>query len=164
MVKNVIIHNLRSIHNVGAILRTCDGFGVSHVYIGGTSPYPRVPDDSRLPHIIDKQTSAIAKVALGAETSLRITHYNEVTLLLTELKSWTRLVGLEQDRCAIPLSTYHNSQPISLLIGEEVAGIETDLRQMCDDLIEIPMSGQKESFNVSVACGIALYALHTSQQ
>jgi tRNA G18 (ribose-2'-O)-methylase SpoU len=71
-----------------------------------------------------------------------------------------RIVGLEQDERSIMLPDYHATDKIALLLGEEVEGIASNMREMCDDLIEIPMVGQKESFNVSVATGIALYALN----
>jgi tRNA G18 (ribose-2'-O)-methylase SpoU len=61
------------------------------------------------------------------------------------------------------LPAYHPAEKIALLLGEEVEGITADMRQLCDDLIEIPMVGQKESFNVSVAAGIALYALSSAR-
>ena len=70
-----------------------------------------------------------------------------------------RIVGLEQDSRSIPLQDYVKTDKIALLLGEEVNGITDDMRNQCDDLIEIPMVGKKESFNVSVATGIALYAL-----
>lgn len=70
-----------------------------------------------------------------------------------------RIVGLELDDRAINISDYRPTEKIVLLLGEEVEGISEDIRDQCDDLIEIPMRGQKESFNVSVACGIALYQL-----
>jgi tRNA G18 (ribose-2'-O)-methylase SpoU len=74
-------------------------------------------------------------------------------------KSGFRIVGLEQDKKSIMLNDYKTPEKVALLLGEEVFGITDNLRQECDDLIEIPMKGQKESFNVSVAAGIALYAL-----
>jgi tRNA G18 (ribose-2'-O)-methylase SpoU len=74
-----------------------------------------------------------------------------------------RIVGLEQDERSTPLPTYKPSQKIALLLGEEVEGITAELRTLCDDIIEIPMVGKKESFNVSVATGIALYALSIAQ-
>jgi len=72
-----------------------------------------------------------------------------------------RLVALEQEDRSINLADYETPDKIALLIGEEVHGIEADLLAQCQDVLEIPMVGQKESFNVSVATGIALYALTT---
>ena len=73
-----------------------------------------------------------------------------------------RLVGLEQDARSSVLSTYRVPEKVALFLGEEVHGIEQLLLDQCDDIIEIPMQGKKESFNVSVAAGIALYALTTN--
>jgi len=154
----VIAHNIRSAHNVGAIFRTCEGFGVQHIILSGYTPYPTTAHDTRLPHIANKLTAQIHKTALGAETMVPFS-YRE-TLDLSEVKQQGyRIVGLEQDARSVMLPDYVAPEKVALLLGEEVEGIATDLRGQCDDLIEIPMKGQKESFNVSVAAGIALYAL-----
>ena len=70
-----------------------------------------------------------------------------------------RIVGLEQSSRSIPLPDYQPPDKIALLLGEEVGGITAELLELCDDTVEIPMFGHKESFNVSVATGIALYEL-----
>ena len=154
----VIAHNIRSTHNVGSIFRTSEGFGVTKIILSGYTPYPRLPVDTRLPHISDKLTAQIHKTALDAETIVPF-EYQE-TLDLQNLRSQGyRIVGLEQDDRSIMLADYKTPEKVALLLGEEVEGITSDLRDLCDDLIEIPMVGHKESFNVSVATGIALYGL-----
>jgi 23S rRNA (guanosine2251-2'-O)-methyltransferase len=156
----VIVHNIRSTHNVGAIFRTCEGFGVAKIILSGYSPYPKMSHDTRLPHISDKLTAQIHKTALGAETMVPFEYQAELDL--TKIREQgLKIVGLEQDKRSILLNNYKITGNIALLLGEEVEGITADLRDQCDDLIEIPMHGQKESFNVSVAAGIALYALTT---
>jgi 23S rRNA (guanosine2251-2'-O)-methyltransferase len=154
----VIAHNIRSTHNIGSIFRTCEGFGVSKIIFSGYSPYPKLSNDTRLPHIIAKLTAQIHKAALGAETMVPFEYQEKPDLALLKTQGFT-IVGLEQDKRSILLKNYVAPQKIALLLGEEVHGITNDLRNQCDDLIEIPMIGQKESFNVSVAAGIALYAL-----
>lgn len=155
----LIAHNIRSTHNIGAIFRTAEGFGVSKIICSGYTPYPTLgPDDPRLPHIREKLTKQIHKTALGAEAIVPFS-YNIAPDLTTLRNDGYRIVGLEQDVHAVPLCTYTPPARIALLLGEEVEGIAADLRRECDDLIEIPMKGEKESFNVSVAAGIALYAL-----
>ncbi|HSW91166.1 MAG TPA: TrmH family RNA methyltransferase [Candidatus Saccharimonadales bacterium] len=154
----VIAHNIRSTHNVGAIFRTSEGFGVSKIILSGYTPYPRIAKDPRLPHIVDKLTSQIHKTALDAEAIVPFV-YQEIPNLTSLREAGYRIVGLEQDARSIMLRDYHPPQKIVLLLGEEVEGITDDLRALCDDLIEIPMVGKKESFNVSVATGIALYGL-----
>lgn len=156
----VIAHNIRSTHNVGSIFRTCDGFGVSKIILSGITPYPLIPGDSRLPHIARKLTDQIHKTALGAETMVPFEYQVTPDLQALKTAGW-RIVGLEQDGQAVMLPAYTPPQKIVLLLGEEVEGIASLLRVQCDDLVEIPMVGQKESFNVSVAAGIALYALAT---
>lgn len=154
----VIAHNIRSTHNVGSLFRTCEGFGVHRLLLTGYTPYPTLPHDTRLPHLARKLTTQIHKTALGAETLVPHEHHEMPPL--DELKTQGyHVVGLEQDSRAVPLGSYTAPDKIALLIGEEVEGIEASLRDHCDSLIEIPMHGQKESFNVAVATGIALYGL-----
>lgn len=154
----VIAHNIRSTHNVGAIFRTAEGFGVKKIFLSGYTPYPIQPGDSRLPHIAEKLTSQIHKTALGAETIVPF-EYVERPDILSLKETGYRIVGLEQAPSAVILPDYQPPQRIALILGEEVKGISGDLLQECDDIIEIPMHGKKESYNVSVATGIALYAL-----
>jgi 23S rRNA (guanosine2251-2'-O)-methyltransferase len=156
----VIAHNIRSTHNVGSIFRTCEGFGVSHIILSGYSPYPTLKIDSRLPHISDKLTAQIHKTALGAEKLVSFEHQDILNITILKQQGYT-IVGLEQDKKSVILQDYRSPDKIALLLGEEVEGITEELRNTCDDLIEIPMKGKKESFNVSVAAGIALYALTT---
>lgn len=154
----IIAHNIRSTHNIGAIFRTAEGFGVKKIILSGYTPYPAQPDDPRLPHIAEKLTSQIHKTALGAETMIPF-EYSEQPDIFALKKAGYRIVGLEQASDAIMLPDYQPLQKIALILGEEVEGITKDLLHECDDIIEIPMHGQKESYNVSVATGIALYAL-----
>lgn len=158
----IIAHNIRSTHNVGAIFRTAEGFGVSKIILSGYSPYPTTPDDTRLPHIREKLTAQIHKTALDAETIVPFAYYEEPPIDELKRAGYT-LVGLEQNERSIDVSTYHAPEKIALLIGEEVHGIASTYLDQCDDIIEIAMHGRKESFNVSVATGIALYALTTSE-
>lgn len=155
----IIAHNIRSTHNIGAIFRTAEGFGVSKIIISGYSPYPKLPiGDPRLPHISEKLTAQIHKTALDAEMIVPF-EYQETPDFQKLRDEGFRIVGLEQDARSVMLNNYQKPDKIALLLGEEVHGIENDFRDECDDLIEIPMFGRKESFNVSVATGIALYAL-----
>lgn len=159
----VIAHNIRSTHNVGAIFRTSEGFGVTKIILSGYTPYPTVSDDPRLPHISRKLTDQIHKTALGAEALVPFEHQETPDLAALKTQGYI-IVGLEQDVRSIMLPDYRSPEKIALLLGEEVEGITNDLRDFCDDLIEIPMTGKKESFNVSVATGIALYALNNAHK
>ena len=154
----VIAHNIRSTHNVGAIFRTAEGFGVERIILSGYTPYPSITNDTRLPHIAKKLTSQIHKTALGAESMVSFEYQENPNIAALRQDSY-RIVGLEQDARSIPLQTYTPPSKVVLLLGEEVKGISEENRKLCDDLIEIPMKGSKESFNVSVAAGIALYGL-----
>jgi tRNA G18 (ribose-2'-O)-methylase SpoU len=154
----VIAHNIRSTHNIGSIFRTCEGFGVSKLIISGYSPYPNIQNDSRLPHISNKLTAQIHKSALDAEVMVPFEYQAEPDLDSLRAQGFT-IIGLEQDERSINLANYKSPEKVALLLGEEVKGITSDLRDQCNDLLEIPMQGKKESFNVSVAAGIALYQL-----
>jgi tRNA G18 (ribose-2'-O)-methylase SpoU len=154
----LLAHNIRSTHNVGAFLRTCDGFGVSKIIFSGYTPYPSIDGDTRLPHFADKLTRQIHKTALGAETTVPFERYDEPPLDELKSQGYT-IVGLEQDKRSIMLNDYETPEKVVLFLGNEIDGIYPEYRDQCDDLIEIPMSGTKESFNVSVATGIALYGL-----
>lgn len=154
----VIAHNIRSTHNVGAIFRTCEGFGVTRLILSGYTPYPQTQPDSRLPHIAEKLTQQIHKTALGAENIVPFMHQETPDLASLRAKGY-EIIGLEQDTRAVLLPDFSPPQKIALVLGEEVEGIEQQLRNQCSQLIEIPMQGQKESYNVSVATGIALYSL-----
>lgn len=154
----VIAHNIRSTHNVGSIFRTCEGFGVKKLILSGYSPYPRLESDARLPHIAEKLTSQIHKTALGAEEMISF-EYQTIPDLEQLKDAGYRLIALEQNARSVSLAEFQPSEKVALLLGEEVHGIEPGLLALCDDIVEIPMKGQKESFNVSVATGIALYAL-----
>jgi tRNA G18 (ribose-2'-O)-methylase SpoU len=157
----VIAHDIRSVLNVGAILRSAEGFGIQQVYLTGYTPAP----DRGLPHVRDKIARQLHKTALGAENFIKFGYRGNIVTLLSLLRNnGYQIVGLEQDARAVPLSDFRpTNTKIALLLGEEVHGIAPELRNLCDQLVEIPMSGRKESFNVSVAAGIALYHLTTTQ-
>lgn len=161
----VIAHNIRSTHNVGAIFRTSEGFGVKKIILSGYTPYPKLGSaanntqkETRLPHIAEKIHSQIHKTALDAEDLVPFIHQVEPDFD-TLRRDGYRIVALEQAPTSVMLNEYKGANKIALLLGEEVEGITPELLAECDDIIEIPMHGQKESFNVSVAAGIALYQL-----
>ena len=154
----VIAHNIRSTHNVGAFFRTADGFGISKIIFSGYTPYPTLEDDTRLPHFADKITRQIHKTALGAEVMVPFERYEEPPLAELKAQGFT-IVGLEQDERSVMLPDYKVPDKVALFLGNEIDGIYPEFRDQCDALIEIPMHGGKESFNVSVATGIALYHL-----
>lgn len=154
----IIAHNLRSCHNVGSILRTADGLGVSQVILSGYTPYPAVPNDIRLPHFADKITRQIQKTALGAEKTVRWSHYHTAMEPITLLqKAGFRIAAVEQHPSSTALPDFLPSGKIGLLVGREVEGIEPEVLALCDDIVEIPMYGSKESFNVVQAAAMAMY-------
>ena len=154
----VIAHNLRSTHNVGSLLRTAEGLGVKKVYLTGYTPYPHNENDDRLPHLAAKIHQQIQKTALGAEEHIDWEHREALNGVLTTLKTaGYRIAAIEQAASAITLPHYHAPEKLALIVGREVEGIEPEVLAQCDDILEIPMFGQKESFNVVQAAAMALY-------
>ena len=143
----VVLENLRSIHNVGSILRTADGAGVSEVIMSG---YTATPPDQR-----------IEKVSLGAEHT---TPWKKVDALIPFLeekkKSGYQILALEQTPHSQPLSKAAPlTDPAVIILGNEVEGVSAEVLERCSAHLHIPMRGYKKSLNVSVAAGIAFYAL-----
>ncbi len=160
-----ILHNIRSIHNVGSIFRTADGAGVEKLYPCGITPSPL--------DRFGKLRPDFAKVALGAERGVPWESVKSTVTLVKRLKKdgW-RIVALEQAKDSVNLfefaKTSHSSNltpqssHLCLILGDEVRGIPPSLLKLADTILEIPMHGKKESLNVSVAFGIAVYALSES--
>ncbi len=148
---SVLLHNIRSAHNVGSIFRTCDAAGVSRVYLTGYTP---APTDR-----FGRAQKDIAKTALGAERTVAWEyHKNPLSLIVKLKKDGKRIVGIEQDERAQNYRSLTLKKQIVFLLGNEVRGLSKQLRDACDTIVEIPMRGKKESLNVSVAAGIVLFA------
>lgn len=156
----LLLVDIRSAHNVGSIFRTADAFGVDQVICTGITPYPTTPADSRLPHIHNKATAMIAKTALGAERTVKFDYLNDPVEAIDKFKTiGNKIYALEQNAKSVTLNKFRPEYPCVLVLGNEVKGLSRRLLDKCDEIVEIPMQGAKESLNVSVAAGIALYAL-----
>ena len=157
----VILHNIRSTYNVGAILRTCDCLGIDEVVFSGYTPFM----DKGLPYEQEKLKKQIHKTALGAEETLKWRRAEDVlTEIEAQKKQGRRIVALEQGEKSINLADEHEfNEDMVLVLGEEVHGVPQEVLEKCDILLEIPMCGTKESFNVSVATGIALFTLRKNE-
>jgi 23S rRNA (guanosine2251-2'-O)-methyltransferase len=154
----LIAHNLRSCHNVGSLLRTAEGMGVSNVILSGYTPYPEEPGDERLPHIRHKLHKQIEKTALGAELSQPWQHIAHIDDTLVALRAdGYAIAALEQTADAVALPNYLVPEKIALLLGREVEGVEPEVLKQCDLALEIPMFGKKESFNVIQAAAMGLF-------
>ncbi|MBI5742472.1 MAG: TrmH family RNA methyltransferase [Candidatus Niyogibacteria bacterium] len=153
----LIAHNIRSLHNVGSLFRTADGAGVGKIYLTG---YTGAPVDK-----FKRPQKEVAKVALGAELSIPWEKTKDLGRLIARLKKdGVFVIALEQSPQSISIfSNFHISKlknaPIALVVGNEVRGISPTLVKQCDLALQIPMFGQKESLNVVVAAGIALFKL-----
>lgn len=152
----VMLHNIRSAHNVGSIFRTCDAAGISHVFLTGYTPRP-----------IDRfgrPQKDIAKTALGAQSTVSWQHAASPRVLIQKLKGegW-HIAGVEQDARAIDYRRFSPRPKTLYILGNEVRGISAQLKSVCDSLVEIPMYGKKESLNVSVAAGVILFGARRDQ-
>ncbi|MEI7719679.1 MAG: TrmH family RNA methyltransferase [bacterium] len=150
----LILHNIRSVHNVGSIFRTADAAGVSRIILSGYTPTPL--------DRFGRERSDFAKVSLGAEKTVAWTQVKTLGATLTKLKKeHCCVVAIEQDKRSVPLFgfTPHKEQELVVIVGNEVRGISKPLLKKCDAILEIPMHGTKESLNVSVTAGIALFVL-----
>jgi len=154
----LIAHDIRSTHNVGSLLRTADGLGIEKVYFTGYTPYPSSNSDRRLPHIAQKLHKQIAKTALGAEQSVTWEHRQDIGALLEELKAQHyTLLALEQAPAAVTLPAYEPTEKIAIVLGREVEGVDKAILELVDTIVEIPMFGSKESFNVVQAAAMVMY-------
>jgi tRNA G18 (ribose-2'-O)-methylase SpoU len=157
----LIVDNIRSAHNVGALLRVADGIGISEVILCGITPYPSgLPNDERLPYLSDKINRRIAKTSLGAELTQLWRYEADTNSVINYFKhQGVSVVALEQSPSAIQLHNYTNPDDLALVVGNEITGIESYTLKICSEIVSIPMKGQKESFNVSTAAAMALYYL-----
>lgn len=140
-------------------MRTADGLGVARIWCVGITPANTL-DTGHLPHVQARHQRAIAKTALGAEQSIDVRYFAtiEAALKATE-REQLAIVALEQTASSIKLSEVSPPKQCALIAGSEVNGVSSTALKAADQVIEIPMQGLKKSLNVSVATGIALYAL-----
>lgn len=147
---DALLDNVRSALNVGSIFRTAEGLGVHHIYLGGITPTPESP--------------SVRKASLGADRSLSWSHHPNGLYLIGALKKRRyRICVLEH----LPTSQALGAAPIArkpssrllLVVGNEVTGVDPAILELADDLVCIPMSGQKVSLNVGAAFAIAVYSV-----
>lgn len=147
----VLLHNIRSAHNVGAIFRTADGAGVSQIYLSGYTPAPR--------DRFGRVQKEIAKTALGAEKTIPWEYAKAPRVFLKKAReSGMYIVGIEQDARARDYRTFIPERSTLFVFGNEVRGLSAQMKNICDDLVEIPMFGKKESLNVATTAGIILFS------
>ena len=151
----LILPNIRSAINVGAIFRTADAVGIDKIYLTGWTPRPtdrfgRIQKD-------------IAKSALGAENFVPWEYKKSLPAVIGKLRrDGYQIIAIEQDKKAIDYRKAPQlitKEKIAIIMGPEVSGIPKNILGKCDIIAEIPMHGKKESLNVSVACGVALFRI-----
>ena len=142
----VLLNNIRSLHNVGSIFRTADGAGVNKLFLCGQTGYP--------------PREEITKTAIGAEEVVPWEYWIDAKECMAMLnKKSVQLVALEQTKKSIDYRKFKPKYPICLVLGHEIEGVEQGILSLCDSAIQIPMHGKKQSLNVSVAFGVAIYSL-----
>ncbi len=152
----IVLDNIRSAHNVGSIFRTAAFFGIKEIYLCGETASP-----------IDKYGRArsdIAKVALGAEKIVCWTYFTSSLRAIRALKKrGIKILSIEQDKNAEDIGNLrlHTKTDVALVFGNEVTGVSPKILKISDGIFEISALGLKESLNVSVACGVAVYSLVT---
>ncbi|PJC56033.1 RNA methyltransferase [Candidatus Kaiserbacteria bacterium CG_4_9_14_0_2_um_filter_41_32] len=148
--KYVILHNIRSRHNVGAIFRTCDGADVSKIFLTGYTPAP-----------IDRfgrTVGEIKKTSLGASEMVEWKQTDDARSIIRLLQDKGAIVvAVEQAPNSISLYDFDEPKNIAYVFGNEITGVEPEVLAVCDGIIEIPMAGQKESLNVSSTVAIILF-------
>ncbi|MCP4140502.1 MAG: RNA methyltransferase [Chloroflexi bacterium] len=146
---HIFLDNLRSLYNVGSIFRTAEAVGISHVHLCGMTP---TPDNPRL-----------AKTAIGAEKIIAWDYHKNGLIAAKKLRDdGFSLWAIEGGAEATPLfetDISQDRQKIVLIIGNELAGVDPEILSLCERVLYIPMEGNKESLNVTVAFGIAAYFL-----
>ena len=150
--KILILHDIRSAQNVGSLFRTADAVGVSKIYLSSVTPSP-----------VDRfgrARSDDAKTALGAEKTVQWEVYIDATFLIKEYKKeGYEIVAIEQSLKSVDYKTIKSKKKMVVVLGNEVGGLSEDLLEQVDIIAEIPMAGNKESLNVSVAGGVALFRI-----
>jgi len=148
----LVLDNIRSVENTASIFRTADGLGVRKIYLVGTTPAPL--------DRFGRPRADFNKVSLGAEKTVEWEYAKEIKEVLLELKSQNfSIISLEQTEKSVDLNGYQAPEMFALIVGNEVEGVSKTALDLSDACVEIEMRGEKESLNVSVSTGIALYAL-----
>jgi tRNA G18 (ribose-2'-O)-methylase SpoU len=149
--KNILIlYNIRSVSNVGAMFRTADAAGIDEIYLTGYTPTPL--------DRFGRKRGDLAKSALGAEEFVPWEQKKNIFPLLAELKREKFLIiGIEQNKKSVDYKKVKLKNKNAFIVGAEVTGIPKNILKKCNIIAEIPMRGQKESLNVSVALGVFLF-------
>jgi tRNA G18 (ribose-2'-O)-methylase SpoU len=148
----IILHNIRSVENVGAMFRTADAAGVNKIYLTGYTPTPL--------DRFGRKRKDMAKSALGAEEFVAWEYKKTVLPVITKLKrDGVQIIAIEQDKKSVDYRKVKLKNKNAFIVGTEVTGIPQNILKKCDIIAEIPMYGKKESLNVSVAMGIALFRI-----
>ncbi|MES2060192.1 MAG: RNA methyltransferase [Patescibacteria group bacterium] len=149
---SVVLDNIRSRHNVGSIFRTSDAAGITKIYLCGTTPCPT--------DRFGRPVGEIAKTALGAEKSTPWEYAKSTNTVLKKLKKENfQIIAIEQSKDSIDYKKVKPKFPAAFVVGNEVDGISKNILKLCDIACEIPMAGEKESLNVSVAFGVAVFRI-----
>lgn len=149
---HLLLADMRSTHNDGSIFRTADAAGVEKIMLSGTTPTPL--DRFNIPR------KDVAKVALGAEKTIPWEYAEDtVSVIKKYKKEGFQIIALEQSDRSVDYKTVVLTQSTLIILGNEPKGIDQSILAYVDVIAEIPMKGEKESLNVSVAAGIFLFRI-----
>ena len=157
----LILCDVRSCYNVGSIFRTADAGGSTEIVLCGITPHPRLPNDARPEKVIENNSKMIHKTALGAEDSVTYSYQESPLDAINKYKSaGYQVVALENKmENTENIFDFKSTHDLVIVVGSETNGLSAEVLGLCSNVLEIPMQGIKNSLNVSVAVGIALYAL-----
>ena len=178
----LVLDNIRSLLNVGAIFRTADAVGVKKIYLCGITGYPtnklikKIDDTDIDPIVADEDGAAIikyrpskkcieeflhkeiAKTALSGLDSVEWEYFTSTKDAVLSLKNdGVNIVALEQTTGSVDYATANYIKPLAIIVGHERLGVSKEVLDLCDQIVEIPMHGKGKSLNVSTSTGIILY-------
>ena len=164
----VILDDVRSLYNVGAVMRACDGAGIFTVHACGITPFPPagpdLRDDPRRGPVAARAARELRKVALSAYDTVRVTHWPDASEAIAHVRGYgATVVAVETSPDAVRYrgASVLRVRPLALVFGHEVDGLSAEVLGMCDAAVSIPMGGAGRSLNVAVACGVVCYeAMH----
>ncbi len=166
----LVLDNIRSLYNVGSIFRTADGVGLEKLILTGITPYPTFNGDTRMPWEQQTVSDKLNKTALGAQDIVSWEYVEKYEFLNSKfkkelpirnntLRSRPTIVALEKTNTSVSIFDVELSFPLTLIVGNEVTGVSSDILNKSDVVVHLPMLGLKKSLNVANATSIALYEL-----
>ena len=161
---SVVLADVRSLYNVGAVMRACDGAGIFSVHACGITPFPPIGpdlrDDPRPGPVASRAARELRKVALSAYDTVRVTPWPDAHTAIAHARGYgATIVAVETTPHAVGYrdASVLQVRPLALVFGHEVDGLAPEVVAACDATVSLPMRGAGRSLNVAVACGVVCY-------